>query len=945
MVKKLRLLVFCLCVLSFLLTGTTWAQVGGGEITGTVTDPSGAVMPGVTVTAINVETGVIYAPVTTNTVGVYSILDLPIGTYAVRFEARGFNTYNQSGITISMGQIVKLDVPLKIGTTAETVSVRANASPLDSQTATVATTLNSPAITDLPFSVAGGRDVSRIAFSIIPTVGGDTFNTSVANSVSVSKVVMVDGTDFDAGIQGFQQAPGMEAVQQFRVETSGISAESAGTGGGAFMYVLKSGTNQFHGSAFGFLHNEAFDANTWDNNYWLGYCNQPNNASSGQCAADYNRPRDRFHDFGFSAGGPVIIPKIYNGKDKTFIFGDFERYDQTDLRFLQDAATVPTAGMLAGNFSDLLDKSVSYGQDSAGNTIYRGAVFDPATQNVFVGNIIPSDRISPQAKKVVGLYQKYYAPNNSNIVNNFNAPFSGAPIYKQTNFDLKVDQNFSVKNHLSVSFNYSNQPVVSLGDSSTDLWVNGSSDPGPLNSAQEQQTFTKNLRGIDTYTISPNVVNVLSVAWNHWYKPELDPSPVDNQSLGFTAESGPLANNFPVIKFTGANGINEESIGNRFGYKYGYTQWHISDNVSWLKGRHDIKFGGQFITYAANNTGLQGEVTYNFSSATGVPTALESNSEISPYLGFGFANFLLGDVGSASKNTAIPLGGRGKGMDLFIEDQIKVTRRLTVNASLRWDTNYPWHEVNGHWSEFDLNATNPTWSPYVGTYRFLSNGSQSFWTNNDFHQFGPHVGAAYQFSRKLVARAAWGMFYVPLGINTWGAIPYQGTASFGYAGTNNAPNAGISLPAFNWDQNIYPGVEVAPVRDPTANQMQVWGPAYIDPNTLHLGRTENWNLGVQYEFGNSTVLDVSYVGNIGRNLHAGYLDPRNYPTWSKYKPLLVSGNAQATVTSQADAQAAGVPWLPFAVTENFIGGWSHGYYPAWAAISPYPQAAAGLKKN
>src|SRR5581483_1445624 len=647
-----------------------------------------------------------------------------------------------------------------------------------------------------------------------------------------------------------------------------------------------------------------------------------------------------FNDFGFSGGGPLYLPKIYNGKNKTFLFGAWERYNQTDLRFRQDATTVPTTAMLGGDFSALLDTSVSYGQDSAGNTIYRGAIFDPSTQNVFPGNIIPTNRISSQAKGVILLYQKYYRPNNTNVVNNFNSPLTDPPINKTTNLDLKLDQNFSDKNHFSTSFNYSDQPIVGLGDNGGGLWVSGSANPGPLNSAQMQHTITDNVRGIDTYTISPRLLNVVSVSYNEWWKGESDPSPVDNQALGFTAESGAVPNNFPIINFAGANNINETPIGNRFGYTFQYSRLHFSDNVSWVTGPHNLKFGGQLIFYNANsNAGSAGLVSYNFSNLTGVPQTLANNSQISPYIGFGFANFLLGEVASGSKGNGIDQHGLRKGMNLFMEDQIKITAKLTLNASLRWEANLPYHEANGRWSEFDLNAVNPTWSPYKGAYRYLSSGSQSFEVNNNFHQFGPHIGAAYEVTDKLVARGAWGLFYVPLGLNTWGATPYMG--DFGYVGVDNAPSAAVNMPSFNWDQNIYPGVQVPPVRDPSANQVRVLGPEYIDPNTLSLGWTQNWNLGVQYEFGKNAVLAVNYIGNIGRHLRAGYLDPRNYPTWGAYGPLLQSGHVSDSIYTQTDAQNAGVPWLPWAVTENFIGGGSSGYYPAYAAINPYPQVAAG----
>lgn len=891
------------------------AQIDRGTLTGRVTDPSGAVVPGVEVTATQVDTRVMNHSVT-NDIGLYSIPNLPIGTYTVEFKASGFKAFVQEHVTISIGQVVKLDATLSVGAANESVVVVADASPLRTETSDVGTNMKGNDLTILPLSVAGGRDVSNFAFAAVPTVVGNGWSTSIAGSQTMTKAIVVDGTDANAGIQGTQPPPGMESVQEFEVQTV-VGADTAATGGGAFLYTLKSGTNDFHGSAYGFLANEALDANTWDNNFF-----------------GLPRARDRFNDWGFSAGGPVYIPKIYDGRNKTFVFGAYEHYNQNDLRFTTTGGTVPTAAMLGGDFSALMDPSVNFGTDGAGNTIFRGAIFDPTTGNVFPGNIIPPNRISPQTKNVLALYQQY-APMNSGLTDNYGSLVNGTPIFTKHNFDLKVDQHFGERNHLSASINYYQLPQL---NNSGGLWLYGSADPGPLAFSQSATDRSKGIRFIDDHIFSPTVVNTLSVAYNNWHKDETTGSPVDNAALGFPVPEGAASNNFPVISFGCVNTftqICESDIGSRYGYTYQYTQWQIRDAVSWMKGRHTLKFGGELKLYRPKDSGSSHYYSYSFSQSTGVPDSLAFDSTIAPQLGFGFANFLLGEVGSGSQGTGLPSTAGRNGVDLFVNDSIKVTPKLTVNAGLRWDFNTPWHEFDGHWTNFTLDAVNPTWAPLKGAYQYATSSSDTWEKNQIYSQFAPYVGAAYQITSKLVARGSWGLRYVPLGVNQWGTLPYNidGQAIMGYTGTNNTQGVAPNQVAFNWDQTIYGGTFIPASTDPTANRVYTWATVSVDPDMLHLGRIQNWNAGVQYEIGKDAVLDVNYVGNIGRRLHNGMLNPVNYPTLSQYLPLLVSGHAGDWITTEEEAQAAGVPWYPFIPEE--IGG--YGGYPANAAIAPYPQ--------
>jgi hypothetical protein len=877
------------------------------------------------------DTGVKYASMYSNGMGVYAVRNLPIGRYQVVFGKSGFERLTQSGVTVSVAQVVNLDETLKVGSAVDVVTVTADAPILETHDNVIGTTLSSSAMTDLPFSVDGGRDASNFAFNTVATVNGSNWNSSIAGSLTMSKTVVIDGTSAEAGMSGTLQPPGMESLQQMQVQTSGISAEAAGTGGGAFLYEMKSGTNTLHGSFYGFLANEILDANTWTSNYWKGYCARSGNTSSSQCSdvKQYNRQRNRYDDWGVSAGGPIL-------KNRTFIFGDYEHFSRSDTRISPNGATVPTTAMLGGDFSAILDKTTLLTKLSDGTPVYRGAIFDPLTQKPFANNIINPGRVSAQTQKVIALYQKYYKPLNDKISNNYNAPIGDDPDYHQYGYDFKVDHNFSERQHLSASWNEYHLNRLQIGDGG--LWVNGNaSDPGPFNQAQGNHATNRSIRAIDNFTISPKLLNVFSVAYNYWFKEDYDPSLVDNQELGFTASNSTGAKMFPKISFGGVNGYGEASLGSRFNYPYSYHQYHFKDTITWEYGRHSIKFGGDFATVAAMDHNLTGQLSYSFNTSTGEPSSfwsMQNGDQIRNQIGFGFANFFLGQVGGASEVLGTFLHGSRKTLNMFAEDEIRLTPKLTVNASLRWEMNTKWHEQHGQWTAFDLKAVNSSWGGYKGAYRYLTNGSQSQEITNNFHQFGPHIGASYQLSSKMVARGAYGLFYLPMGTNTWGALPNQsGGSTFNYVGQNYINSSTPGVAAFQWDSNSYPGVYYAPTRNPNANMVCAWCTVSIDPDHLSMGHTQNWNATVQYEINPDTVLDVQYIGDRGSDMPAPELNPANYPTMASYLPLLQSGHAGDWISSQSGATKAGVPWIPWLVSQQ--GG--YGGYNAYGAIASYPQ--------
>jgi hypothetical protein len=386
--------------------------------------------------------------------------------------------------------------------------------------------------------------------------------------------------------------------------------------------------------------------------------------------------------------------------------------------------------------------------------------------------------------------------------------------------------------------------------------------------------------------------------------------------LGF-GDTG--AGNFPDISFgSKVNGFWEDSIG--YNSKGFYTSNVLvgDETLTWLKGRHTITLGGEFRAFQINSHGGPGTLNFNFgNNQTGAPTEKWASQ-----VGFGFASFLLGDVASASMGTPFDLYGRRKSLSIFAEDSFKVNSRLTLNYGLNWNQTYPFHEKYGHWASFDGSLVDSA-TGMRGLVAYLNNGNQTFEGSTRWSDFAPHIGFAYKVRDRIVARGAYAMFYVPIGIDYWSGVPY-GFAP-GYFPTNNVPQTQDFSPAFNWD-NGYPGKSVSGTLDPY--YITTGGMVSINPDTLRPGITNQWNAGVEFELTPNTRLSLNYLATRGTHLHDGTLE-QNAAQNSALSSLLKSGHEWDWVSDTASAAAAGVPY-PYEGFSNY----------AFAALYPYPQLAA-----
>jgi len=300
-------------VVAFFVAAFARAQQDRATFTGNVSDPSGGPLSGVKIELVNTATNSSYESVTNET-GRYSVPNLPVGTYKLTFHAPRFKTYVRESVTLSVTQVVRVDVQMQLGAVTESIEVRGETPMLQTETPEVGSVLTARTLSDLPLGFAGGRYAENFAYKLAPGVSGNNWESRINGSAAFSKAVVLDGADATVYIGGQfgESSPSMEAFEEFKILTSGMSAEYGRTGGGVFNFVMKSGTNQIHGSALGFIHNEWMDANSFVNNY-------------------YGRPRqrDRRHDWGGSLGGPVFLPGIYNGKNKTFFYAAYERYKES----------------------------------------------------------------------------------------------------------------------------------------------------------------------------------------------------------------------------------------------------------------------------------------------------------------------------------------------------------------------------------------------------------------------------------------------------------------------------------------------------------------------------------------------------------------------------------------------------------------------------------------
>ncbi len=888
------------------------AQGNQGILAGTVVDSTGALVDGATITARNLATG--RANSTVAAAGTFRIPSLLVGKYDVTATMTGFQTVTQAGIDVLVSTTTPVNFTLALSAVAESVVVTAGGTTIASESSDVGTVIDTRQVVELPLALGGvGALRSPEAFMFLApgVTGPGTANSN--NGIFISKVgggqnfgneVLLDGASTLRAENGssFDEAgPSVEAIREFKVLTSTFPAEYDHTTGGVESFTTKSGGNTYHGTAYDILRNEAFNANTWFNN-----------------AFGTARPIDKKNDYGLNLGGPVWIPKIYNGHDRTFFFFNWEQYRENSGN--TTASTVLTDAVRNGDLSAYLTNRQLGTNACNGTPIFEGQVFDPATTQVgpggvlcrtaFPGNKIPANRISTVAKNFLTYMPTANQPGIANATGTVasNYIFSAAnPLYNTT-FQVRIDENVSDAH--KVFFSYHSRENTRYAGTQI---APASIDPG----GWSQDFTTHYLRTGWIYTISPTMVNTLNIGYNRTNSINVTPAALQASSgsfswaerLGLTNITGTAAHQFPNVRM--GEGILGLGTGN---------QDDLIDNglrfnqqLSWVRGRHSLAFGADVRTqlFAPASLGTDAGV-YNFArSQTAASQAFSANT------GNGIASFLLGDLSNASRQvTGHVARWTQQYYAFFVKDDFKLRSNLTLNLGLRYNLDIPRKESYNNTSNFDPTAPNPGAAGHPGALVFANNctGCNPRWADTYHKAIAPRLGFAWtpaRFNNKTVVRGGYGIFYAPLQYTDFGGRMQQGwSASPSISSPDNFTRA------FNWDSG-FPDVTLPPSLDPTQKNGQN-GMDYIKPEYGQPGRIQSWSIQIQQQVTKDMIATVGYVGQRSDHLRSAIDNVNNMPIQN-----FALGDQ---LFQDIKGNTAGVP-LPYA---GFTGNVSQ-------ALRPWPQ--------
>ncbi len=855
----------------------------GGSVSGTVIDPSGAAVNGASVSLKNNATGVV-ATTTTSSAGQFVFPVVLVGEYTITVSAQGFAQSVVSGVTVSPNKITTESINLKVGATAQTVEVTASAVHLETETAQQATSFDQRTYADLPLALAGAPRSPTALSDLMPGVAvapsnnttfsepGEMqiFSQTVNGGQTLASEIYYDGVaQLQTNVAGdyrYQPVP-VEAISEFTLVQNNFSAEYSRTPGGIISLNTRSGTNQWHGEAYEYNENSAMNAAGWFNP---------------------TVPIQRQNEFGASIGGPIK-------KDKSFIFGYYSgfRYTATKPAGL---VTIPTAAMVQGDFTNLrlADGSVRPIYDPTTTTFSGGQYHREQFSCNGVLNVICPDRFSNVAKGFIPYIPTNYLNNNQ--TNNF---LSGGVTSDTFNrYGAKFDQNLGQNDTVHMFYGYTPfhvyYPTLVYKFPFTDI---GFDEPDSAHVARLSHN----------HTFSPRVLNYFAIGYNRDVAVYTSPRTRTNVTFDIP---------------------NIPDVTPAFNFGYGPAGWGdpgqriiengiaASDFVSWSKGKHFLKIGGEVRHYQDNTTGIATS-SFNFSSAeTNNPSAANP-----AFTGDGFASFLIGAVDQASQSYSLSeVTSTFWYMGTYIQDDYKVNRKLTLNLGLRYDIPWTRKIKNNIFSSFDPNTINPaTGTPgalvFAGSGQYHCNCTR--FSDTRYNLFQPRVGFAYSLDDNTVVRGGIGIFEGSAGDVLENGNRTNFTSGFNASPSFSSPDSGIT-PAFYIDSG-FPDFQRPPFLDPTLNNGQTIN--YLAPEDGTPPRVVYWNLDVQRRLPAGFLLDVGYVANSAHhiatyNKNINQLDP-------KYLQL---GDVLNQTLTPAISQQYNIP-LPYPTFDGLV----------YQALRPFPQ--------
>jgi hypothetical protein len=871
-----------------LTSGAQWinAQIATttAALSGVVTDPSGAVLPRATLTLTSSEKGITRI-FNADEGGRYFFNQLPPSAYSLIVKAKGFETYQQNGIVLDAGETATQDVRLTIGSETVSVSVTSDVSLLNTDNSNVAADIEAKQIVELPLNVRNIYGLATLNSSVQNTsesqllLGGGSNTTDTADQdISFmnfaggffgTTAFMIDGswdTDSEWGAVIF--VPGVDAVQEFKVQNNSFTAQYGWSTGNVVNVVTKSGGNAFHGSAYEFYSSNNFNA--------LNYYQSP-----GSCQGLLNTNICTFNrnQAGATAGGPLYIPGLYRQRNKTFIFGIYDHF--TSNQPSPSQYTVPDTKFLAGDFSEQLG-TTSMGTDALGRPIYAGQIYDPrsgravtagsvdpktgllATQTGYVRDPIPGNILSnlagyvPDAvgAKLLSYYPK--AQKTGNVANNLTLA-GAAPTYWDE-YGIRADHN--INGNTRAYFRYSYKREAKTGAA-----TNWGSDPAGQGNQRPNNRWGMwaGLSRIFSPTFTMNITSGVQL----WHETS------SNQSFGFNPsttlglpayvnQQDPL---FPIINV--GNGISQ--LGPFSGNAQGVTNHGPIGTVAadFIKtlGKNTLSFGFMGVEQVFSQYNYySNSLTFNGNYTTG-PNPLQGSGVTT---GNGVAEMLLGVMDGASIGTPTTPYESNHLFGEYVQDDWKPTHNLTLNLGMRYEIQTPYTSRHNQGSIFDPNALNPlsyaAGLPLTGALQFLGPGNRGFY-NTNYHNIAPRVGFSYQAIPKAVIHGGYGIFYPE-------AVTSSGSADTdGFTATTNAnmsldggvtPNPNIST------SNPWGGVYAQVTGNANGSYQQdgngVGGVFRNRPSPY----VEQWLLGVEYAFTPNDQLEINYIGNRGIRMEANW---------------------------------------------------------------------------
>jgi hypothetical protein len=895
------------CVFSIVLA-SAFAQSERGNITGVVTDSTGAPIASAPVSITNQATNAIERVTTTNT-GEYNAPNLTPGNYTVEVSAPGFRSFIERNLVLTAGATMRADAQLQIGQLNESVQVQAQAIQMQMEDAKISTAVQNKLVDELPLVVGGAL---RSPFDLVSTVAeakGSGTTLALGGGEAASWSATLDGLSVntnrsaDAGETAYL-TPSVESITEFAVDTNGFKAEFGQAGGGVITFVSKSGTNSLHGTGYEFLRNDDLDAR-------------------GFFAA--TRSIYKQSDFGASLGGPVVVPKLYNGKNRTFFFVSYEGF-RNRLGANGSILSVPTPEMYQGNFSNWVNSKnqlIPIYNPLSTATAPSGSGF---VRTVFPGNIIPQSLFSSVSKSIIP-FATAAVPNRPGLVpgtygyvaNNYLT--SGGDTESPTDKgSVKIDQNFGSNHHVGFFYNRTRYDSNPGPAGPTGL-------PEPLWNGQVSDYGASLYRFSYDWTVSPRMFNHLAVGGNEFYKNSYSPNSGGNWKSKICIPNAVDCNvNFPNISFTEFTGWGSTA--------YNGTEqpsWSLKDDLSYIHGAHTLKFGYAFESQRANGFGQQniaGQATFSFLE-TAVPGATSFTS------GSSFASFLLGAADSGATETVRYLPQTFDYHGFYAQDDWHFNKKLTITMGLRYEFTLPPVAGGNQYTDFSPTTPNPAVNNYPGALIFAGTGTgrtgKSSLIPGWYGAWGPRLGLAYALNSKTTVRvgAARSFSRVTVVASSSHYSGFIGQYAF------SSTNTGIT-PAFYWDQGL-PSYPLPPQINPSfANNGNV--DYWQGNNATRSPENDNWTFSIQRELSSNTVLEADYNGVVGDHLQSGIVNVNQVPMSTVNSLINQYGATQAinllnsSITSAA-AVAAGIP-IPY---PNFTNSTIQHSQSVAQALRPFPQ--------